>query len=384
MIAELDENLMAECRRDALNWTRELIRRNSENPPGYEIECANFCADILRALGMDVTVDEFLPGRANVVAFLGNREHIGMAFNGHLDVVAAKDGWQAPPFEARVQDGRIWGRGSADMKSGCAAIMAAAKYLIRSDWNFSKKGLALTFVADEEKVNLGSKRLAKTYRLRADGCIIAEPTQLQVHYGNRGYTSYYIRTHGQSCHACRPKNGVNAIYKIARVVGKLERFADELANRTDEQLGAVSLSVGTIRGGTSLNTVPDFCEIEVESRVLPGMDADGMSKELAKLLGTEAQVVVRSDLPASLVPADSLIVRRAGSCVKRATGADAVIAEFPACSEASFFSVGFEMPTILLGPGDIGRAHRANEFVPILQIEQAVEIYVYMIQSYTG
>ena len=377
-----DKQLLEQCRQDAITWTRDLVRINSENPPGCELGCAQYCAKILRELGMDVTVDEFAPNRANVVAFAGNRDDLGIAFNGHLDTVVAKDQWDDPPFDAVVHDGCIWGRGSADMKSGCAAMMAAAKYILKSGAPL-KRGLALTFVADEECVNLGSIRLSKTTKLSADACIVCEPTQLQVHYGNRGYTSYFIRTYGKACHACEPHNGVNAIYKMAHVLVKLEKFADELAQRTNPQLGKISLSVGTIKAGTCLNTVPDFCEVEVESRVFPGMSADTMSKELQALLGDEAEVVIRSNLLASLVPVDSEIVQNASACVRAATGEEAVVTKFPACSEASFFSVGYGMPTILLGPGDIGCAHKANERVPISDIEKAVEIYARMIQVYS-
>ena len=377
-----DQQLLEQCRQDAVSWTKELVRINSENPPGNELGCAQFCAGILRDLGMEVELDEFAPNRANVTAYAGNRDDQGIAFNGHLDTVVEGDGWIDPPFDAVVHDGCIWGRGSADMKSGCAAMMAAAKYILLSGAPL-KRGMVLTFVADEECVNRGSIRLRETTKLSADACIVCEPTQLQVHYGNRGYTSYYIRTYGKACHACEPHNGVNAIYKMGHVLAKLEKFADELAQRTNPQLGKISLSVGTIHAGTCLNTVPDFCEIEVESRVFPGMSADTMSKELQALLGDEAEVVVRSNLLASLVPVDSPIVKHASASIEAVTGKPAVVTKFPACSEASFFSVGYGMPTILLGPGDIGCAHKANEKVAISEIEQAVEIYVRMIQTYS-
>ncbi len=377
------KHLMEACRRQAVEWTRDLVRINSENPPGRELEAAEFCAAALRETGMDVTLDEFAPGRANVTAFFGNPAELGLVFNGHIDVVAANSGWNDPPFAANIHDGKIWGRGSADMKSGCAAMMAAAKYIIESG-AAPQKGFALTFVADEERVNQGAIRLRQTCRLQADACVVCEPTRLQVHYGNRGYTSFFIRTHGKACHACDTGKGVNAIYKMARVLEKLEAFEQTLRGRVNPQLGSVSLNVGTIRGGKCLNTVPDFCEIEVESRVFPGMDARSMCAELRALLGDEAEVVVRSNLLGSLVPVESRIVRRAAAAVTEVTGQEAVITNFPACSEASFFSVGYQIPTILLGPGSIGVAHKANEFVEIREVEDAVSIYARLIEEYTG
>lgn len=379
---QFDKKLLDECIGKAVKWTKDLVRMNSENPPGHEIECAHFCSDVLRDLGFEATVDKFEPGRANVVGFFGNKEHTVMAFNGHLDVVPAVGDWKRPPFEAYTDSERIWGRGSADMKSGCAAIMAACAYCVKSGMDFSKNGIVVTFVADEENVNKGSIELSKANRLSADACIVAEPTDLAICYGNRGFTSFFVRTYGKAAHSCDPSKGVNAIYKMARVISNLEDFSLKLNERTNEQLGHVTLNVGVIRGGVSTNSIPAECEIEVESRVFPGMDAQTMKKEIQEAIGDDAEVVVRSNLLASLVPVDSEIVQTASGIEEETLGRKAVIKEFSACSEASFFSVGYGMPTILLGPGDISVAHKPNEFVPLSDIASAVKIYVQMIDHY--
>lgn len=375
------EKIYKICQKDAVKWTRDLVRINSVNPPGDELATARYCEAILRDLGMEAEFDEFEPNRVNVVAYAGNRNDIGIVFYGHLDVVPVSGKWTHDPFSADLVDGNIWGRGSADMKSGCAAIMAAVKAALMMEMPL-KKGICVVLVADEEYFNKGCNRLKETTRLKADACVVAEPTQLQVHYGNRGYTSFYIRTYGEACHASNPQAGKNAIYSMARVVMKLEDFADELAMRKNSQLGCMSLSVGTIRGGINLNTVPAFCEIEVESRVFPGTNACAIQKELQALIGDTAEVIVRSNLLASLVPIDSEIVRIASASVSAVTGSEAVVTQFPACSEASYFSVGYNIPTILLGPGDISLAHKIDERVPICQIEGAVDIYVSMLRYY--
>ena len=243
-------------------------------------------------------------------------------------------------------------------------------------------GKAMQIVADEENVNKGSIELSKANRLSADACIVAEPTDLAICYGNRGFTSFFVRTYGKAAHSCDPSKGVNAIYKMARVISNLEDFSLKLNERTNEQLGHVTLNVGVIRGGVSTNSIPAECEIEVESRVFPGMDAQTMKKEIQEAIGDDAEVVVRSNLLASLVPVDSEIVQTASGIEEETLGRKAVIKEFSACSEASFFSVGYGMPTILLGPGDISVAHKPNEFVPLSDIASAVKIYVQMIDHY--
>jgi len=374
--------LLAECRADAVSWTQSLVRIPNVNPPGGEREVALFCAEQMRALGLGITVDEFEPGRANFLVCAGNREDIGILFNGHMDVVPADGEWtQCKPFSGEMRDGKIWGRGSSDMKSGCAAAMAALKALVKSGTKL-EKGVCLCFVADEERVNKGAKRLRDTTKLHAEACVVCEPTQLQVHYGHRGYTSYYIRTYGQACHASMPANGENAIYKMAKAIGLLEGYANRLAEREDPLLGRISLSVGMIHGGVALNVVPPFCEAEVEIRPFPQIDASQLCEEMRALLGNLAEVEIRSNLRGSLLPLDSELIRAASKSIERVTGAPATVARFPACSEASFFSVGYGIPTLLLGPGDIGCAHKPDERVSVQEIEQAVDIYLELMMHY--
>lgn len=376
------EWLFRQCEADAVDWCRELVHIDSQNPPGRELACADYCRNILEELGMETVLDEFEPNRANVTAFYGKRDSIGLVFNGHLDVVPANGKWRYAPFEARIEEDRLWGRGSADMKAGCAAVMAAVKYCLKSGMDFSEKGVAVLFVADEESTNKGCKRLMKTLKLTGDACIVAEPTKLEVNYGNRGFASFYIRTTGKACHACEPHNGENAIYKMAEVIRRISEFAEEIALRKDPQLGSMSMSVGMIEGGNSLNMVPDWCEIQVEARVFPGYDAQSLAGELEGILKGIGEVTVRSSLPASLVAVESEIVQRAAASIRTVLKKEPVITKFPACSEASFFSVGYRIPTILLGPGDINKAHKANEYVPLKDIKNAVGIYVQMINSY--
>ena len=353
----------------------------SVNPPGEEREVARICAMHLNKLGLDVKLDEFAPGRANVVAFAGDPDNLGLVLYGHLDCVPATGDWVHEPYSGVIENGFLWGRGSSDMKSGCAAIIEATDAAIRCGRPW-KKGLCIALVADEERLNLGVKRIRDTTILRADACIVCEPTKLQVHLGNRGYTSFRIRASGLACHAGQPHNGINAIYRMGRVICELEDFSLRLAKRIHPQLGSMSLSVGTIHGGTQLNIVPDSCEIEVEVRVFPGFTAQDMQKELQALLGDAVSVVIRSDLPASYQQEDSDLVLAAANCVQAVTGIAPRVECFPACSEASFFSIGYCIPTILLGPGDISCAHKPDEQVDVQQITQAVEIYAMMIEKY--
>lgn len=381
MTSKISNELLRVFGEKAVHLTRELVRTPSENPPGNELEAARLCARVLEELGLHVILDEFTPGRANVIAYAGNRDDVGLVFNGHLDCVPAGGHWERAPYEGEISDGLLWGRGSADMKSGCAAIMAAAGAAVQSGLVF-RKGVCLVLVADEESTNLGARHMLSTLSLSADACVVCEPTKLELHLGNRGYTSYTITTTGKSCHAGQPQMGVNAIYRMARVISKLEDFSKTLARRVHPQLGKMSLSVGLIRGGTSLNMVPERCEIDVEIRVFPGTAAMDMQQELQELLGDEASVAIRSELLASFLDEDSALVRAAAESFKQVIGREQIVTCFPACSEASFFSSGYGIPTVLLGPGDIAHAHRPDEWVEIEQIVQAVGIYAGLIGHY--
>ncbi len=362
------------CRRDALQWAKELIRIRSINPPGRELEAADFCAGRLRDMGCHAALDRFDEGRANVSAHWGNRDDTALIFNGHLDVVPAQGVWKHSPFSAAVEDGLLHGRGSADMKSGIAAIMAAVKALTLTDI-IPARGLQILFVSDEEAANKGLLRVLEQRSVKADGCVIAEPTGLRVHLGNRGYSSFYLDAAGTACHACRPEEGKNAIYVMAEAIRRIERWGQELRGRAHPLLGPMSLSVGVIRGGFAPNTVPDNCQIEMEIRVLPGIDLADITAQVHELVGDLAAVRVRSWTPASLAPKDGALAQSALFHAARVTGVESGPAAFPACTEAGFFSENLGIPTILLGPGDIARAHRQDEFVPICEIEQAVDIY---------
>jgi len=358
---------------------RQLLRRMLDiySPSGKEEEILEYLYSYLKRRGLPIIEQEVDDNRYNLVVLPPETE-IALVLIGHVDTVMAYD---LERLGYEKEGDLVLGLGASDMKGGCAAMIEAAAAAVRSGRAF-RKGLAIALVADEEGVNRGARRLRDTVNLRADACAVCEPTDLAVHIGNRGYASYFIRTHGLACHAGQPQNGVNAIYGMGRALGRLEAYAAGLAGRAHPQLGPMSMSVGTIRGGTHLNIVPDFCEIEAEVRVIPGFTAAAIQGELQDLLGDEAQVALRSDLPGSFLPEDSPLVRAAADSVRAVTGLEPIVECFPACSEASFFSVGYGIPTILLGPGDIACAHKPDERAAIAQIAQATEIYGSLVEKY--
>ena len=377
---------------DEMTWVVEaaqtLVQKEPANPPGNELPAAVWAAQQLEACGFDVVLDRFGESRANVIAVYGNPDDIGIVFYGHLDVVPVF-GSPKEPLGA-LKDGLLHGRGAADMLGGCAAILATGGVVARSGFQ-GLKGVALLFVSDEEQFNGGMRRIFDEGKpesvnlsaiAKADAAIVAEPTGLQVQLGNRGFTSFYIRTHGKAAHSSSPANGVNAIYKMAPILSRLERFCKELEKDSHKWLGPSTLNVGTIRGGLLLNTIPDFCEIEVERRILPGTTPDMAFADFQKIVGADGEVHRRSTLYPSWIDEDHPLTLAALDAVSEFSSEKSEVAGFIGCTEAGFFSERLGIPTILLGPGSISQAHVENEYCKVSQIKECTRIFAALTHYY--
>lgn len=377
-------NFDAAYEQAAIEYARTLIRFEPVNPPGDEYEAAHYAAALLEEAGFSVEIEEFAPRRCNVLATYGNKENIGLILNGHLDVVAVSGEWTYPPFEGKIERGILHGRGSSDMLGGCAAIISAARCAAKNGL-VGEFGILVLLVADEEDVNRGMQDIVKNHRLRAKAALIAEPTALQVHLGNRGFGSFFIRTAGRACHSSRPDDGENAIYKMGHVLIRLENFAKQIAREnTNPYLGHSTMSVGVIHGGIMLNTVPDFCEIEVERRLLPGETQQMIHEDFQRAVGDEGTVVDRSFLAASLLEPEHPFCVALREVAAGILGEAPKVDVFTACTEACFFSVDCGIPTLIFGPGNINRAHRIDEYCELSDIAACGRIFAAMIHYYMG
>ncbi|MEG1491566.1 MAG: M20 family metallopeptidase [Oscillospiraceae bacterium] len=378
----MDEQIgiLPEFKTLAIGYTRELVRRNSENPPGNELEVASYIAAELQQIGFDVEFDEFESKRCNVVATYGDKNNIGIIFQGHMDVVPATGDWTYEKFSAKILDGRMFGRGTCDMKGGVAAAMAAGAAAVKSGKTL-KKGLQLVFVSDEESCNKGVLHLISKGGFKSDAAVICEPTGLAVLLGNKGYSSFYVKTLGISCHASQPERGENAIYKMAKVIKKLEAYSTEISKKNSKHLGNATLSVGTIKGGSRINVVPDECVCEVERRLLAGETCENVLEQLRELVGDLAEVTVRAHTtPPSLIEETHPLVLHTSSIVSEVLGETPKIGVFTGGTEAAFISQ-YGIPTIILGPGNLLQAHSVDEYVEVSQIENCTDIYYRLINS---
>ena len=200
------------------------------------------------------------------------------------------------PFGARIEGGRLYGRGACDIKGGMAAMLATFARLVRAN-PAGAVNVLLACTVDEEHTFLGVQRLVRD-GLRADLAVTAEPTQLHIVNAHKGVVRWHLETRGRSCHSSEPERGINAIYQMARVLPAIDEYAETLRTcRKDPLLGPPTLSVGRIEGGTSVNTVPDRCRIEIDRRVIPGEDPLSAPGQLSAFL--------RKVLPAEWVFSDS-------------------------------------------------------------------------------
>ena len=248
-----------------------LVGIDTQNPPGGEMAAAAYLRDLLAAEGFDVSLSEYEPGRANVVARLENGGGKVFAFNTHMDVVPVGEGWSSDPLKLREADGRLYGRGACDCKGPLAAMLEAMRMLAaeRQSWSGTLLGV---FVGDEEVGSAGAKAYAAA-RPRIDYAVIGEPTSNATVTAHKGSLRPLVRVHGTPAHSGAPHLGDNAIYRAAALVGLIAEHHEALAQRDAHPLvGTASMTVTRINAGQADNIVPGICEMLIDRRMVPGED----------------------------------------------------------------------------------------------------------------
>jgi succinyl-diaminopimelate desuccinylase len=361
---------------DVVELTRSLVRLNTVNPPGNERACAQLVARALEAGGLTTSAHESGAGRTTIVARLaGTSEASPLCFTGHLDTVpVGSEAWARDPFAGELADGRVHGRGASDMKGGVAALVVAAHRLARLAL---RPTLILALTAGEETGCEGAFHLVRTTKaLDGVGAIlVAEPTANYPLLGHRGALWLEIRVPGRSAHGSTPERGVSAIGRAARGVIRLEALRFDEAHHA--LLGAASLNVGTIHGGTGANVVADLVTLGLDVRTLPHQRPHELVRQLAGAFDCEVEVRTLIDVPSVLTPADDPWVRCVFDVMAPLLGESPRPRTAPYFTDASALRQGATAaPTIILGPGDPDLAHRPDESCAVERLEMAVDAYV--------
>ena len=363
------------------NLLRDMIREASVNPPGCERDCAEVVAGKLRSLGLEVELVEKDPGRTNVVARLkGTRGSPILLYNGHIDVVPVGNGWTRDPFGGEIVDGVLYGRGTADMKSGVASMVAAAEAIVKSGVKL-KGDLLITAVADEETGSAKGTRYLIERGLKADFAVVSEPTDLRVEISHKGILWVEITTRGKGSHASRPHLGVNAVDKMHKLISALQGIKLEGWNPIFDVPQPV-LSVTTISGGTKINVIPDLCKIEIDRRLLPGETPENALKQINDAIteakgrdpAIDASVKVLEEWPPMEVEPDSPIVQSLVKVVEEWTGVKPGLFGKAAGTDASWLVRDAKIPTVLYGPGDPRFSHTPDECVKLNKVTEAAKI----------
>lgn len=383
------------ARGDAVALTRELVAIDSRNPslvpnaPG-EGAVARALGDVLRAWGFRVHLYDVAPGRPNVVAHVGgDGTHAGDAalmFNGHIDVVDVA-GMVHAPWDSRVRDGRIYGRGSSDMKAGVAAMCAAAA---RAADEKPSHEIIVAAVADEEFASLGTRALIGQ-GTRAKAAIVTEPTGLAIMPAHRGFVWADVVTHGRAAHGSRWDIGVDAIRHAGLVLAELDRFdSEELPKRQHPLLGRPSIHASLIEGGAGMSTYPDKCTLRLERRTIPGESPNKVQQEIEGICqrAGRGRTDFRADVAITLAqePSDVLIdapIVRALADALRNANEQVRIEGMSAWTDAALLnSAG--IPAICFGPGDMSLAHSDEEWVAVDEIERATRVLTRLALTWPG
>ena len=360
----------------------DLVAIDTQNPPGDESRAAQFLRGLLITEGFEVVLQEYKPARTNVVARLENGAGPVFAFNTHMDVVPAGDGWSSDPFVLKEADGRLYGRGACDCKGPLAAMLEAMRMLAadRAAWSGTLLGV---FVADEEIASEGAKFYAGTGP-KIDSAVIGEPTSNATFTAHKGSLRPVVRVHGVSAHSGTPYLGENAIYRAGELLGLVAEHHEKVVrHRTHALVGAASLTVTRMNGGHADNVLPGVCDLLLDRRMVPGEDEEAVKREIGDLLalarerlGVRSEIVgykattggaTETDNATPIVQA-SLAASRAHRAAKPGP-----FGFQGGCDLVHFRSIGAQGTVI--GPGDLAVAHKPDEFVPVDEFVASSLIY---------
>jgi succinyl-diaminopimelate desuccinylase len=377
---------------EVVAFARALIAAPSENPGGTEDAAAAVATEILTGLGAEPRTLRSDADRPSVVGAIGSGARPALAWNGHLDVVpaGALETWTHDPWEGAIVDGRLVGRGAADMKGPIAAALGAASALRRA--GVSRAGtLALHLAADEELAGVhGTRVLRDAGLLDQDACIVGEPTELQLGLAQRGGAWITATSFGRAAHGSRPDLGVNAITGMARF---LLRLAEVLPDAEHPLCGRPTVNAAIIAGGSAPNVVPDRCEVDIDRRLIPGERDRELVLAPFRALAEDLRVAhsevrietaVREWTDAAEAPSDSSIAAAARHSVASETGRDPADVGFTGITDARFYINDARIPTVVLGPGSLAVAHTADEWVRIDELVTAARVYARIFSGFLG
>ena len=394
---------------DLVNTLCDLVRLPSVNPMGrpvtgdiyFEHRVTDYLQELFQQLGVPWQRQLVQPQRENIIARLDGDVPLEkggklIMLEAHQDTVPV-DGMIIPPWTPEVRDGRVWGRGSCDIKGGMASMLWAFSRLIE-ERPAGRPTVIMACSVNEEHGFYGAREMAELWSKPGhvspliprtpDAVVVAEPTLLDVVVAHKGTVRWRCRTTGRAAHSSRPEQGDNAIYHMARVIAALESYAkNDVVKLTRHRLvGTPTLSVGIIAGGISVNTVADDCYIEIDRRVVPGEDPyvarNHVIEHLQKTLPPGTPVKHEDPFIAGRGLGDEHngdLAARLGAVAQRYGGGKPLGVPYGTNAPA-YAATG--APTVVFGPGSIDQAHTCDEWVAVEQLHAAADVLYDFARTY--
>lgn len=363
----------------AIKVLDRLVRAKTVNPPGNEIEAAKVVMEELERIGISYKKYEKEIGRANIIAQYGEGSP-SLLILSHLDVVPEGEGWNYPPFETTMKDGKIYGRGTVDNKGSLASAILALKAL--KELNITIQGsIIVAGVADEETGSaMGTLYLLEENLVSADYVLVAEAMNGNIEIAEKGSAGGKLVSKGKQAHGSTPEKGINAIVKMSKLLTRLESF--NFTYKPDKILGGPTINVGVIAGGVAGNVVPPSCEAQLDIRIVPGMDNISVKRDLenliAKLKMEDPEINIEVDIPKSLpatsISPDSPFIKTLSSTIYEVTGKKPQTFGIGGISVGKFFILR-GTPAPVFSCGDEGLDHMADEYISVEELINNAKIF---------
>lgn len=379
-------------RKRAIQFLRELIQIKSVNPPGNELEVAKKIEEHVKTVGLETEIKMVEEQRANILIRLKGKDpnRPRLVFSGHMDTVHVGDEpWQYDPFAAEIVDGKIYGRGSCDMKSGVAGTVEAMMHLKES--GFVPEGdIIFAGTMGEELGKIGAQAFVNHKNLEGAGAmVVAEPTNCEVVNAHKGTLWFEIKTYGKTAHGSMAHEGINAILHMNEVVNKLKQYQFGHAKH-HHLLNVPTMNIGKIEGGVGTNMVPDNCRLFVDVRTTPEYLNEQVIQDIKQMLhdleheiaGFRADLhVFNNTLPVYTEQDDPFVTLALDiNHELHGTALEEKAANYG--TDASIFAPGLGIPIIIYGPGKPELAHQPNEYVEIDQYISSIHFYIELAKRY--
>ncbi|MFW9853251.1 MAG: M20 family metallopeptidase [Candidatus Thorarchaeota archaeon] len=379
--------MMIISEKDVIPLLKDLIKIKTENPPGKTISAVRYLEKIFIKNGIDYEVQEYEEGKANIIAEYGENEK-SIIITGHLDTVPAGDEekWKFPPFEAIEDQGKIYGRGSTDMKGAVAAFVAILLKLKENKVKLNRKIMFLG--TSDEEIGMDGAFFAKEKGIMKD-CefvVIGEPTELLVAVAEKGTLWINVKVRGKSAHGSTPHLGINSIEAASKLIPRMKNAVSDFEHGI---LGKSTLNIGEIKGGTLINVVPEYCEFRCDFRLVQDdlrektkerineIIKDFNSKEEAK-----AEIEIIHEIPALELKEKTSFFEKLREKAKGFGKDDLIGVNYG--TDGAMLIPEYNTPFIIMGPGKFDQLHVTNEYTEKQEvIEYANLLYDSIIECYS-